>query len=148
MVGAPVFLRAHHLLCILTYKGVGYTPAFTSNMTRIVEDIRHGAAIRLCSGPDSICAGLTATDRDHCHCQGVETEAMDRAAQDVLAEHLPLDSEFALTTDRLQALRAAYLAGSIRSACQECSWKPFCDDIAAAEFRDTLLLLPPSVAAR
>ena len=32
-----VRLRAHHLLCMLTYVGKGYTAAFTANYDRIVE---------------------------------------------------------------------------------------------------------------
>ena len=33
-------LRAHHLLCLLTYVGKGYSPAFTANYDR-VEQLGH-----------------------------------------------------------------------------------------------------------
>ena len=38
----PVRLRGHHFLCILTYRGHGYTPSFVANMTEIVADIAGG----------------------------------------------------------------------------------------------------------
>ena len=52
-------LRGHHFLCLLTYKGLGYTPAFVENMTAIATRINAGAKVILHPGPDDICAALT-----------------------------------------------------------------------------------------
>ena len=40
-----VRLRPHHLLCLLSYIGRGYSPAFSANMTRVAR--RLGAGGRL-----------------------------------------------------------------------------------------------------
>ncbi len=37
-----VRLRAHHLLCLLTYVGKGYTPAFTANYDAVVARLDAG----------------------------------------------------------------------------------------------------------
>ena len=37
-----VRLRAHHLLCLLTYVGKGYSPAFTANYDKVVRRLGEG----------------------------------------------------------------------------------------------------------
>jgi len=53
-----VRLRAHHLLCILTFAGKGYSPAFVANMAGVVARIGAGEPIEVVAGPDDICAPL------------------------------------------------------------------------------------------
>lgn len=50
-------LRAHHLLCALGFRGLGYSPEFTANMKRVVLRLRAGRQrVRLTDTPDVICA--------------------------------------------------------------------------------------------
>jgi hypothetical protein len=60
-----VRLRGHHLLCLLTFVGKGYTPAFTANYRRIVARLNEGAAVELVDGPDDICAPMLAEAEHH-----------------------------------------------------------------------------------
>jgi len=40
----PTFsLRAHHLMCVTTYQGKGYSPDFVANMNRVWHALRSGA---------------------------------------------------------------------------------------------------------
>jgi len=50
-------LRGHHLLCLLTFRGLGYNPEFVENMKRVVRKFR--------SNPDLI---LTLTNRTDIIC--------------------------------------------------------------------------------
>ncbi|RUZ88238.1 DUF1284 domain-containing protein, partial [Mesorhizobium sp. M7A.F.Ca.US.006.01.2.1] len=59
-------LRAHHLLCPLTYVGKGYSPAFTANYDRVAERLSRGEDILLVSGPDDVCAPLLDEPEPHC----------------------------------------------------------------------------------
>ncbi|HEY9855510.1 MAG TPA: DUF1284 domain-containing protein [Stenomitos sp.] len=36
-------LRAHHLMCVTTYQGKGYSPEFVANMNRVWHALRAGA---------------------------------------------------------------------------------------------------------
>jgi uncharacterized protein len=146
--GTPIRLRPHHLLCILSYKGVGYTPGFTANMTTIVEAISNGAPILVKPGPDAICAGLMAHDAAQCHCNEAKTQQMDQQAYADLKALLPLESSFPLKPADIAALRAAFAAGSIRHACNDCSWQSFCTEIAQSGFKGTGLLAANAVASR
>ncbi len=53
-----VRLRGHHLLCMLTFVGKGYSPAFVENYDRIAGRLSEGEDILLVDGPDDICAPL------------------------------------------------------------------------------------------
>ncbi len=51
-----VELRPHHLLCMLTYVGKGYSPAFCANYDAVLARLSAGEEILLVDGPDSVCA--------------------------------------------------------------------------------------------
>ena len=111
-----VRLRAHHLLCLLTWAGKGYSPAFTAGFTTIATRIAAGEAVVLVEGPDDVCAPML--DDPDCHCRGDSVARRDaQAARDVAAllgrplsagQRLVLDVRFdvgepdALVTDRVE----------------------------------------------
>lgn len=139
----PVRLRGHHFLCLLTYKGLGYTPAFVDNMTAIANRINAGAKVILHAGPDDICAALTPADRAACNhdCAKPETAALDDMAERATIAVLGhgLSEPFTLDTEKVAKLRAAFLTGESRSACGLCRWRAVCDEIAGSGFAETLL---------
>lgn len=142
----PVRLRGHHFLCILTYRGYGYTPAFVANMTEIVADIGRGRAIQLIEGPDEICGGLTAEDRQACNhdCGQAETRELDRLAVEEVGALLGTDFSGLVEIDeeKVTRMRAAFATRAIRSACRRCPWSDFCTGIAADGFAATKLFPP------
>lgn len=139
----PVRLRGHHFLCLLTYRGRGYTPAFVENMSRVAARIAGGAPVFLAEGPDDICGGFTPACRAACDhdCNARETAVMDRLAAEAVGGHLkrPLDTPQPLGASEIALLRQVFKAGAIRAACAGCSWKEFCDSVAAENFSAALL---------
>ncbi|MGV3548285.1 DUF1284 domain-containing protein [Rhizobium sp.] len=142
----PVQLRGHHFLCILTYRGYGYTPAFVANMSAIVADIGKGRPVRLAEGPDDICKALTVQDRIACNhdCGKADTRELDRMAVDEVGHLLGIDlaGPLELTRTMVESLRLSFTDRSIRSACRRCPWSEFCTEIAAEGFSDTKLFAP------
>ena len=142
----PVRLRGHHFLCILTYRGYGYTPAFVANMTDIIADIGRGRRVELVVGPDAICGGLTADDRRACNhdCSNTETIELDRLAVEEVGNLLGIDFSGLIEIDHsmVAQLRSAFANRSIRSACRRCPWSDFCTEIAAEAFAETKLFPP------
>lgn len=136
-----VRLRGHHLLCLLTFVGEGYTPAFTRNYRRIAERLSAGEAIEIVAGPDDICAPML--DLPEAHCRNDDVGDRDEWALVAIAELLGLPlgpgSVLVLDGNRLANLRGAFAAGAIRAACHECEWSPLCTRIAREGFRDTLV---------
>lgn len=139
----PVRLRGHHFLCLLTYKGLGYTPAFVENMTAVATRINAGAKVVLHAGPDDICAALTPADRAACNhdCAKPETAALDDMAEKATVAVLgqDLNQAFTLDAEKVAQLRAAFLTGESRSACGLCRWRAICDEIAQSGYAQTLL---------
>lgn len=142
----PVRLRGHHFLCILTYRGFGYTPDFVANMTAILAGIAAGRPVRLVAGPDDICGGLSDADRIACDhdCAQQETRLLDDVAIAEIGSHLDLDftRELIIRPDMILQLRGLFAEGAIRSACQRCLWSDFCTTIAAGSFSETRLFPP------
>jgi len=131
-----VRLRGHHLLCLLTFVGKGYTPAFTANYRRIVARLNAGEPVELVSGPDDICAPMLA-EAEH-HCLNASIVARDaQALTDVAAligRPLAAGMQLAFDADLLARLRGAFAAGSTREACTGCQWHALCTDIAGAGY--------------
>ena len=52
-----IYLRPHHLLCLQTFVGHGYSPEFTAHMTYVKSllDADSHAPITLVNGPDDLC---------------------------------------------------------------------------------------------
>ncbi|CAH1649171.1 MULTISPECIES: DUF1284 domain-containing protein [unclassified Chelatococcus] len=139
-----VRLRPHHLLCMLTYAGRGYSAAFTANLDAVTERLR-SEDILIVAGPDDICAPLlTGPEVEDAHCLAARVEARDSAAARAVASllHRPVSSGERLMigqTER-ERLRAAFKAGTSRAACTGCNWATFCSEIAASDFAGTRLV--------
>ncbi|PPJ47460.1 DUF1284 domain-containing protein [Rhizobium sp. KAs_5_22] len=127
-----VRLRAHHLLCMLTYVGKGYSPAFVENYEAIAARLSAGEEIELVAGPDDICGPLTANPDAHCH--GESVVERDRAAVEAVARLLgsPLGPGARITPSAslLSRLRKTFATGEIRTACSGCEWSDLCDGVA------------------
>jgi uncharacterized protein len=127
-----VRLRAHHLLCMLTYVGKGYSPAFVENYEVIATRLSAGEEIELVVGPDDICGPLTADTEAHCH--GTSVVERDREAADAVARLLghPLNPGARITPSAalLDRLRKTFVTGEIRTACSGCEWSGLCDSVA------------------
>lgn len=54
----PLVLRAHHLLCIHGFRGMGYSEQFIDKMSTIVEQMKDDSPrkVRVIQGLDSACA--------------------------------------------------------------------------------------------
>jgi hypothetical protein len=133
-------LRAHHMLCLTTYIGMGYSPAFTANYDGIVARLAAGEPVELVEGPDDICAPLTDDPQAHCH--KVSVTERDRLALEAL-QALPggaIGAGAALTSALMAQLRAAFAGGGVRAACRSCEWAELCDSVAASGFAGALVL--------
>lgn len=134
-------LRAHHLLCLLTYVGKGYTPAFTANYDRVAGRLSRGEDILLVSGPDDVCAPLLEEPEPHCLNESV-VERDRLAAQDLeglLARPIRVGASLDFDGAMLERMRQAFSAGRVRKACVGCEWNELCSTIAAGGYSDTLV---------
>ncbi len=132
-------LRAHHLLCLLTYVGKGYSPAFTANYDGIAERLSRGEDILIVSGPDDVCAPLLDEPEPHCLRESaVERDRLAAAdVEELLARPIRIDARLDLDAAILARMRQAFSAGPVRKACGGCEWNELCSTVAAGGYRDT-----------
>lgn len=129
-------LRPHHLLCLLTYVGKGYSPAFVQNYDRIASRLSGGEDILVVTGADDICAPLLEGWDVHCH--GASVQHRDRAAaRDVgtlLGVSVVDGLRIASTPELFRQMRAGFAEGVTRTACRGCEWSDLCDAVAGAGY--------------
>ena len=132
-----VRLRAHHLLCMLTFVGEGYTPAFIANYQRIAARLSAGEEIEVVSGPDDICAPLLQDPSAHCFSPGPARR--DEAAAETIGSllRMTVGQGVRISPDErlLRRLRLRFAMEEFKSACEGCEWSEFCSDIAGGGFR-------------
>jgi len=136
-------LRSHHLLCVLTFAGYGYSPDFVANFEQIVGRIAAGGEeIEVVEEPDDVCETLTSAP--FCHCRNASVLRRDDCATaalgDLLRQSIRPGSRVRLSHDRLSVMREAFARGTIREACAGCQWTTVCDAIARDDFQGTRLL--------
>ncbi len=139
--GILVKLRAHHLMCILTYVGEGYNDEFIANYDQIIARLRSGEPILIVSGPDDICAPLLSGNNPHCHRESVvrRDENAARIASKLLQEPIFEGARLKLSTMSLDALRLAYMGGQFSGACKGCEWIGLCKGVADGGYRQVRL---------
>lgn len=137
-----VRLRPHHLLCLLTYVGKGYSPAFTANYDAVAARIGNQEDIVIVDGPDDICRPLLGDEEPHCLRESVSErdKLATRDLSDLLA--LPIGTGTSITLDAktLATMRAAFAAGLTRAACARCQWSDLCDAVAGGDYAGAILL--------
>jgi len=136
-----VRLRGHHLLCLLTYKGLGYSPDFVAGLTATADRLIAGATAEIVEGPDDICAPLCRVE-EHPHCHEATVPERDRRALSlvagVLGQSLSIGDHLVIDEKLRARLRTAYRDGAFEPACALCEWQPLCRDIAAGGYAGAL----------
>lgn len=137
-------IRPHHLLCLLTYLGKGYTPAFVANYDRIVERLNAKDDVELIWAPDDICQPMLGETACHCHNESV-LERDQAAAQEIgmlLGGAALSPGAIELSAADIARLRRAFSDGTIRTACTGCEWQDLCSSIARSGFQGCRLAAP------
>jgi hypothetical protein len=122
----PLRIRAHHLLCILGFRGLGYSAVFVANMDRIVRRIRgrpRGKLVVLDSA-DSICAACPHLRADGV-CRNAKASARVRAKDRAILRRLGLKPGASLSASSAyervrREITPALLTGKL---CAKCRWK-------------------------
>ena len=119
-----ITIRAHHLLCMLGFRGLGYSEEFAANMKRVMERLRleRDLPINTVVGCDVICAACP-----HCSTTGC-SRAADSAARS-MALDLKVLAKLALEPgarisfgDALRGIEQRVTADDMREFCSDCEW--------------------------
>jgi len=137
-----VQLRPHHLLCLLTYVGKGYTPDFVVNYDLIAKRLSSGEEIEVIDGPDDVCQPLLCEKEPHCWRESVRRRDA-QAALDVgklLGMEIGAGTRIGLDAALLLRMRTAYAQGVTQEACRGCEWSDLCHKTAIEGYRGVRIM--------
>ena len=109
-------LRPHHLLCLQTFAGYGYSQGFVSHMAAVQQRLRQdpAAAIVLVRGTDELCLHCPNCVQDHCSSD--KPALFDRLVSD------KLDSACLHGIPSCLHVTKQLLS----ECCPSCEWKELC----------------------
>lgn len=115
-------LRGHHLLCLLGYRGMGYSQQYVQNMTRIHHTLRTKPRTELLvvRGADDLCEKFP--DVLTCHCEDANIHRRDAAVLNKLGLYIGQTLSWA---DIEEQVRRSVVPENISSLCQSCSWRSY-----------------------
>lgn len=132
-----ICLRPHHLLCLQTFVGHGYSPDFTKHMTYIKSLLTAdpNTAITLVAGPDDLCG--------HCpncvdgSCTSPKPAVFDHLVGQKLNTTEDTENEAPKHTDASDSLLTLHGIPSIlhmseqllAECCPDCEWKELCVEV-------------------
>ncbi|NIK79091.1 hypothetical protein FHS15_004249 [Paenibacillus castaneae] len=116
-----ISLRGHHLLCLLGYRGMGYSEDFCVNMTNIYEMLRNepGTEIEIITGPDDVCRAYPP-DKAY-HCEG-NVYDLDEAVLAKLGLTVNERSSWQEICDRVAK---RLIPSDISKLCTTCPWEKY-----------------------
>lgn len=123
----PFSLRAHHLMCVTTYQGKGYSPEFVANMNRVWHALRSGVypKVEVHAVADPLChACPNLQDRAQpTSCQFQRSiEARDRR----LLEAMGWQEGQIVELEEVMAYILAHHAELLSHVCVGCDWMSIC----------------------
>ena len=122
MTVTTIKLRGHHLLCLLGYRGKGYSDAFCANMTEIYETLRlhPETRIEVIEGPDDICQAFPKDQHPHCHDGSIYLKDTEVAARLGLGV-----GETDSWSNVCERVNRSVQPEDIRTICANCRWEPY-----------------------
>jgi hypothetical protein len=115
-------LRGHHLFCLLGYRGMGYSPEFVENMTRLHKNLRDhpNTWVQLIKGSDHLCKMYPNNGEYHCQDQHIDER------DQVILEKLGLEiGQIIKWKDIEAAISKNVVPSDIHTVCKTCSWRSF-----------------------
>lgn len=122
-----LIVRAHTLLCLQGFRGVGYSPAFVENMGAIHHrlSIDPKTSVQVVARPDEICNACPHLQTEGCHLKGAGFEAvMKRQDQAVMSRLGIAEGELLPWGEILHRIAAHIEGGDLDAICGHCPWLP------------------------
>ena len=120
-----MILRAHHILCILGFRGKGYSKEFVRNMTSIIEQLRANpdTVVKIVDSPDDICPSCPFTKDTGCNENGPQSEAAIKTRDQNILRKIALETGTELSwKDILKEISDLLSVDDIRNFCENCQW--------------------------
>ena len=123
----PIRIRAHHILCMQGFQGLGYSEEFTRNMTRITTKIQNNPffLVKVVTEADSICQYCPHLQQGLCNI-GKDSEESIRAMDLSALKALDIESGSLFLSAKIKVLTDNLSSKAIKTICGGCGWRKDC----------------------
>lgn len=120
-----MILRAHHLMCMGFFKGMGYNEAFTRHMAETIKLLGSDPAVTVTASCDTLCSACPNNKVGVC-----ESLEKVRCYDLAVLEACGLRDGDTLPYSELRRLVAERIldAGLRKSVCGDCEWNMICEE--------------------
>ncbi len=125
-----MLIRPHHLLCVGSFQGKGYSPEFTAHMTAVIAMLQEQTAVTLICACDAICEACPNRCGEHCDAEE-KVQRYDRA----VLQYCGLQENESLPWGMLQSIAKQHAVPHLQEICAGCHWYAICAKAAAAKIR-------------
>lgn len=122
----PIRIRAHHILCMQGFHGLGYSHEFIENMAKIIEEIRNNPSclIEIIVGVDSICEYCPHNSQGICNKES-ETNNIGYMDSKIL-EKFDVKAGTVVTSSLISSMAMSLCRKTVNELCGDCSWRNDC----------------------
>jgi hypothetical protein len=120
----PLKIRSHHLLCILGFRGLGYSEGFVSNMAKVAARLRSDSSfpITLVVGCDAICVSCPHNKEGKC-LGGAKSDVGVTILDSKLLKRLGFEAGTQiLAGEAWQRVKERLTPGGLAEICGDCEW--------------------------
>ncbi len=121
----PLEIRAHHLLCMLGFRGLGYSQEFTVKMGKVVEELRSNSAlpITVIAGCDVICASCPHNRENKC-LRNADSERKAKTQDLEVLQRLGFETGAQMPVGKVwTSIKARLSVRDISEICWDCEWR-------------------------
>ena len=121
-------VRAHHLLCMHGFQGLGYSEKFVQNMSEICRQVHSDPALEIEVGdaPDDICAPCPFIAGGCCSREGTEGGQTSKKLDRRVLEKLAIRPGQVFSRDAILSLVLEKISpDDLAVLCEGCEWLPF-----------------------
>jgi hypothetical protein len=118
-------IRAHHLLCIKYFQGLGYSKLFVENFYDVLKKLKLNPTIKIINYPDIICEACPNNKSDCCVKNSSESEISIRKKDVFVLTELDLKPEEDFEYNKAMELVENNL-NNLRIICKDCEWLNIC----------------------
>lgn len=122
----PIRIRAHHILCMQGFQGLGYSKEFAENMARIKDQIIQNPSsfIKVIIGADSICKCCPHNSKGICN---IESSSKNiRAMDSIILENLDIEEGSVISSASIPSIAMNLSRQKVKELCGSCSWRNDC----------------------
>jgi hypothetical protein len=119
-------IRAHHLVCIKSFKGKGYSKKFVNNFYQVINKIKNNPIVEITNKPDIICKACPY-NKNGCIKKGLNSEVKVRNKDNKIIKLLKINLNKKIKARNITELINKNITKKhILKICKDCEWLKYC----------------------